>query len=152
MRGQNEAIEALGTAGTDDLVLEIPPLAEHARTARLFAAAAARHFDVDEERVQDLKLAISEAVTNAINAHTKAGLEDDIRIVAKPGSGGIRFDVIDAGPGFEPVSNTTEGDYTPPSGLQQGTLGLVVINSLFPTMEIRRNAARGMTVSILVEP
>lgn len=150
MRGQSEAVEVPGTAGTDDLVLDIPPLAEHARTARLFAAAAARHFEVDEERVEDLKVAISEAATNAINAHAKAGIEDAIRIVASSEPAALRFDVIDAGPGFEPLT-TTEGDYTPPSGLQEGTLGLVVINSLFPSMHIRRNETRGMTISILVE-
>ena len=151
MRGQSETVEVPGTAGTDDLVLDIPPLAEHARTARLFAAAAARHFEVDEERVEDLKVAISEAATNAINAHTKAGIEGVIRIVAKPETGGVRFEVIDSGPGFEPVPTPTEGVYTPASGLQEGTLGLGVINSLFPAMEIRRNDTRGMTISILVE-
>lgn len=151
MRGQSEAVDVPGTTGADDLVLDIPPLAEHARTARLFAAAAARHFEVAEERVDDLKIAISEAATNAINAHTKAGIEDPIRIVARPESGGVRVEVIDAGPGFEPMGTMLEGDYTPPSGLQEGTLGLIVINSLFPAMEIRRNETRGMTISIFVE-
>jgi serine/threonine-protein kinase RsbW len=152
VRGQSEAVEIPGAAGTDDLVLDIPPQAEHARTARLFAAAAARHFEVDEERVDDLKIAISEACTNAIKANAAAGVDDTIRVVAHAEPGGIRFSVTDAGAGFDPDSaiRSAEG-YTPPSGLNEGTLGLALISSLFPTMDISRNHDRGMTVSILVE-
>lgn len=150
MRGQSEAVETPGAAGTEDLVLDIPPNAEHARTARLFAAAAARHFEIDEERVDDLKVAISEAATNAINAHTAAGVDDPIRVVAKEEPGGIRFSVTDAGPGFVPETPSKD-DYTPPLGLREGTLGLALISALFPTMDIRRNAERGMTISILIE-
>jgi serine/threonine-protein kinase RsbW len=148
-----EALKQTGPqAGTNDLVLEIPPEAEHVRTARLFAAAAARHFALDEERIEDLKVAISEACTNAINAHGATAVEDPIRVAVKPEESLIRFDVIDAGAGFNPEEALTlSPDYTPPIGLFEGSLGLALVRSLFPAMEIRRNADRGMTVSIPVE-
>jgi len=148
-----EALEQTGSAaGTDDLVLEIPPYPEHARTVRLFAAAAARHFQIDEERVEDLKVAISEASTNAINAHRAAKLEDPIRIVASPERGQIRFDVVDSGAGFDPdEALSLAAEYMPADGLFEGSLGLVVIRSLFPGMQIARNEDRGMTISIPVE-
>ena len=152
MRG-SEAVQLPGSdTGAVDLVLEIPHEAEQVRTARLFAAAAARHFDIDEDRVEDLKVAISEACTNAIGSHQRAGLSDPVRVVATPEAAGVRFDVVDAGPGFDPeLALTAAEDYTPPSGLTEGSLGLALIRALFPSIEIARNAGRGMTLSIVVE-
>jgi serine/threonine-protein kinase RsbW len=140
-------------AGTDELVLEIPPDPEQVRTARLFAAAAARHFDIDEDRVEDLKVAVSEACTNAIKSHAEAGLAEVIKITASPVAGGILVAIVDQGPGFDPQDALEAAqDYTPPAGLVEGTLGLTLIRALFPSLEITRNAQRGMTISIVVEP
>src|SRR6266540_262893 len=152
LRGEPKTIEATGTAGTNDLVLDIPPEPEHARTARLFAAATARHFELDPERVEDLKVAISEAVTNAIKAHASAGVEEPIHITVKAGSNGVRFDVSDVGAGFDARKAIRAAeDYAPTGGLSEGSLGLALIRSLFPDMEITRNADRGMTISITAE-
>lgn len=51
----------------DDLIeLQIPPLAEYVGTARLFVAAAGRHFELSEESVADVKVAVSEVCADAI--------------------------------------------------------------------------------------
>jgi hypothetical protein len=46
--------------------LDLPPLAEHLGTARSFAAAVARHYDVAGETVEDLKIAISEGCIDGL--------------------------------------------------------------------------------------
>jgi serine/threonine-protein kinase RsbW len=151
--GRSEALRSTGAAaGTDEVVLEIPAEPEHVRTARLFAASAARQFGVDEERVEDLKVAVSEAATNAMNAHHASGTREPIRIVVSPEAAAVRVSVVDAGAGFEPSEriDATE-DYTPPAGLFEGSLGLALIRSLFPSAKISRNAAQGMTVSIVID-
>lgn len=48
--------------------LQLPPSAEHLATARSFAAAVARHYDIGGEAVEDLKIAISEACIDALVA------------------------------------------------------------------------------------
>ena len=151
--GRSEALEQTGThTGTEDFVLDIPSDPEHVRTARLFAAAVARHFSIDEERVEDLKVAISEACTNAITAHRSAAIEDPVRVIAVPEANRIRFNVVDTGAGFDPQTALSQHqEYTPPAGIFEGSLGLALIRSLFPGMEITRNDDRGMTVSIPVE-
>lgn len=50
----------------DTFELELPPLAEHLGTARSFAAAVARHYDVAGETVEDLKIAISEGCIDGL--------------------------------------------------------------------------------------
>ena len=46
--------------------LSIPPAAEHVRTARLVAVAAARRAGLDEESVDDVRLAVGETVARAV--------------------------------------------------------------------------------------
>ena len=152
MRAGAENLDGAGSVLTaSELILDVAPEPEHARTARLFAAAAARHYGVAEERVEDLKVAISEACTNAFRAHTDAGISDPVRVVAVAEAGGVRFSVVDAGRGFEPPPPDAGKDYTPPGGIFEGSLGLTLIHSLFPDAEISRNTGAGMTVSFVVE-
>ncbi len=51
---------------TGPFELRIPPLPEHVATARLFIASLARVVGLDEAVTEDLRLAISEAVTASI--------------------------------------------------------------------------------------
>jgi len=54
---------------TGDVVrLQVPAAADHLGTARLFGAAAGRRFGADENVVEDLRLALSEACTIALQA------------------------------------------------------------------------------------
>ncbi|MGH2727609.1 MAG: ATP-binding protein [Actinomycetota bacterium] len=132
--------------------LEVSPDPDQVRTARLFAAAVARHFGADENRVEDLKVAISEAATNSIKAHRGAGVSEPIRISADSEADGIRFTVRDAGDGF-PIGPGPEfrDSVTPVPGLFEGSLGLTLIRSLFPDVEITANEDRGMNVSFVLE-
>lgn len=138
---------------TGSFALEVPPEADQIRTARLFASAVARHFGIDEDRVEDLKVAISEATTNSINAHRRADVTDPVRIAAASEGEGVRFSVIDAGPGFstENMLADMRSEVTPAHGLFEGSLGLTLIRTLFPGVEIIQNADRGMTVTFVLE-
>jgi serine/threonine-protein kinase RsbW len=142
-----------GPGTTGSFALEVPPEADQVRTARLFASAVARHFGADEDRVEDLKVAISEAATNSINAHRKADISDPVRIAAATETDGIRFSVIDAGPGFstDDMLADMRSEMTPAHGLFEGSLGLTLIRTLFPGVQITQNADRGMTVTFVLE-
>jgi len=72
----------------DGFVLEVPARSEHLGTARAFAAAVARHYDVDAEVVDDLKIAISEACVDAL-AET-----EPLRVRAEDLGRSLRFEVV----------------------------------------------------------
>jgi len=55
-------------AVADEVRIELPADAALALTARMFVAAAARHFGLDESPVEDLRLATSELFTNAVES------------------------------------------------------------------------------------
>ena len=136
----------------EKLSLDIPAEPSFLFTARMFAAAIARHFGCGEDAVEDLKIAISEAVTNALKAHRDGSVAEPIRLLAHPSGSEIWFEVVDAGKGFDLASEPAPTDLqTPPLGLYEGSLGLTLIRSLFPRAEIVRNAVRGMTVRFPVD-
>ncbi|MGH2709267.1 MAG: ATP-binding protein [Actinomycetota bacterium] len=62
--------------------LKIPSAEEHVRTSRIFGASIARHFRCDEESVEDLKLALSEAVSRAFGMLPDAS-QAPVRVVAQ---------------------------------------------------------------------
>jgi serine/threonine-protein kinase RsbW len=66
------------------------------KEARDFAERSAREFGLGEEDSYQVKLAISEAVTNAIQ-HGSSSPTDPIRIVVAEESGALVFEVIDTG-------------------------------------------------------
>lgn len=68
-------------AGPDDVVLRIAGSPENVRTARLVAAAVARREGLGEDRVDEVRIAVGEAVTWAMSASTAA----PVRIVLGPG-------------------------------------------------------------------
>ena len=64
-----------------EIVLEIPAKPEYLQMVRaVVAAAASVEADLDAERVADLRLAVSEATTNAIEAHAQMGSSERITI------------------------------------------------------------------------
>jgi anti-sigma regulatory factor (Ser/Thr protein kinase) len=63
--------------------------------------------------------------------------------------------VVDDGVGIDPEIARREQTMTPPTGLQEGSLGLVLIRSLFPDTEIGAGrTGRGTTVrfSLSLDP
>jgi hypothetical protein len=72
--------------------LELPSDATMLSSARLFAAAVAREAGCAEDLLDDVKLAVSEACTEAIR---RSGVGDDDRISlrAEVGNGAVTFEV-----------------------------------------------------------
>ena len=66
------------------------------KEARDFAVSAAVEFGFGSEALHDVKLAMSEAVTNAIQ-HGSRSPDDPVRIMATEESGALVFEVLDTG-------------------------------------------------------
>lgn len=83
--------------------LEIPARVEFVSFVRVVVAAAAElEADLDPDRVEDLKVAVSEAATNAIEAHGLSGSVDRIRIVIEVSESQMSVEIRDRGVGFDP--------------------------------------------------
>ncbi|HWC10850.1 MAG TPA: ATP-binding protein, partial [Acidimicrobiales bacterium] len=82
------------------VALEIPARAEFVALARLVVSAlAATDSQLPDERVDDLKIAVSEACTNAIEAHDAAGSQERVLVRCKAGDDALEVCVEDRGHG-----------------------------------------------------
>ncbi len=87
------------------LVLEIPARTEFVSLVRVVVAAAAElEPDLENDRIDDLRVAVSEATTNAIEAHGLSGSLDRIRIQCNLADDEISVVVHDEGVGFDPAT------------------------------------------------
>jgi serine/threonine-protein kinase RsbW len=75
-----------------------PPLPAHVRTARLVATAVARRSGMDESLLDEVRLAVGEACSRAVEAHRKHCPRHPIRVALS--DDGERFEVVvtDAAP------------------------------------------------------
>jgi serine/threonine-protein kinase RsbW len=134
--------------------LELEPEPRYVATARLFAAAVARHFRTSEERVQDVKIAISEACSNAIKAHRDASVTEPIRLVITKMADRLRYEIVDVGEGFD-YDPAVHGRPRPaakdPAAVLEGGIGLSLVRALFPDLDVSQTDPKGMSVRFSVE-
>ena len=98
------------------------------KEARDFAVNAAAEFGFGAEALYDVKLAVSEAVTNAIQ-HGSRSPDDSVRIVATEESGSLVFEVLDTGTFIPRV--VRRGD------LPEGGRGLEFMRVLMDEVDLR---------------
>ena len=115
---------------TDDDLLElhIPPQAEYVGTARLFLAAAGRHFELSEEAVADVKVAVSEVCADAIEDVRRP---DHLTIAMRSG-----VDALEVTVSSQPAGIEADAPEPAPPALQIGPLERrlrePLVHALFP--------------------
>lgn len=109
-----------------EVELQLPADTQYVGLARLVVTVAARNAGMAEERIEDLKIAVSEATTNAINAHRRYHQDTPVVLQFGPsGDGSFEVTVVDAGPGFDPAPPAEDRDWT-----LEGGLGVTLIRGL----------------------
>ncbi len=82
--------------------IEIPPRPDYVSLVRVVVAAAAElESGLEPLRVDDLRVAVSEATTNAIQAHNRSGCTRPVRVCCRCSDGTVVVTVRDEGPGFD---------------------------------------------------
>ena len=115
-----------------EIHLEIPPRLDYLAVVRLVVAtAAALDPPLPESRLDDLRLAVTEACSNAIKAHRPEADGDPVVISCHLEDERFRVDIEDRGPGFDPDALDALPDPTDPKRLQhESGLGVPLILSL----------------------
>lgn len=117
--------------------LEIPARPEYVGLARLVVSslASSRRMLADD-RIDDLKLAVSEACTNAIEAHADVDTSERVLLRWSEADDHLQVQVEDRGPGFDPRSLPTHPPVTDPERLNfERGLGIPLIRSLVDEVE-----------------
>jgi serine/threonine-protein kinase RsbW len=115
--------------------LVIPAKAEYITLVRLALTGLSRLRELPQETLADLKLALTEACSNAVR-HAYPGGGGHVEIVYELQSDRLVIEVTDDGEGFDPgVRMSSEEE------LAEGGLGIAIIRSVADDVEIGTRAS-----------
>jgi anti-sigma regulatory factor (Ser/Thr protein kinase) len=128
--------------------LSFTALPAHVRTARLIATAVARRSGVDESLLDEVRLAVGEACSRAVEGHQLYCPAEPVRLALTDLAGRFEVEVTDnCAPGARPPAGqeasvaAAEAQTTEGNGSLPASLGIAVIESLADDVQIRETAA-----------
>jgi serine/threonine-protein kinase RsbW len=129
----------MSAVATSQIELKIPRRPEFVKLARCTAWTLAAQLDFVVSQADDIRLAVGEACTNAVE-HVPDDASDDmlVRFLIAPDK--LIVEVVDSGPGFDPE------DVSPSDPDDTGGLGLVIIQSIMDEVDVICNAETGTCV------
>ena len=131
--------------------LLLSPLPAHVRTARLVVVAAARRAGMDDELVDELRLALGEACSRAVGLHARHAPATPVKVTVRDDPGGLIVTVTDVGPAAGPVPDDLAGGLLDGGSavdeLVDPDVALAVVTGLVDSVEVEPSAA-GTTVTM----
>jgi serine/threonine-protein kinase RsbW len=126
--------------GTRSVRLRIPAKPEYITLCRLALTGLAQLRAMGDELLADLKLALTEAVSNSVRHAYGANGAGHVDITYELGPDRLGIEVVDDGAGFDPDdSSSFDGDE-----LSEGGLGIAIIRTIADELEISsRPGVRG---------
>ena len=121
--------------------MEIIADPDYVSIIRLTASGIANKIGFDIDTIEDLKVAISEACTNAI----KHSDDDKVVIEFKEIINGLEVEVKDSGKGYD-VNSIVKPE---PEELKENGLGVFIIQSLMDEVVISSNENEGTTIRMI---
>jgi anti-sigma regulatory factor (Ser/Thr protein kinase) len=117
-------------------VLEIDPDPQLVPTARMFAATVARQLGCPEDSVLDLKIAVSEACTSALEGSALA--EERVRLAVVEEGNELVYEVTDPSYGFNEIPDEPAEvfEQVADGAPDDQQMRLALIRALFPTAEV----------------
>jgi serine/threonine-protein kinase RsbW len=113
------------------VVLEVPAKPEFLLLARLAATSVGRSAGASEETIADLKLAVTEAVANAVRHAYPEDSPGRVTVQLTAADGRLEIAVSDQGRGLAGASLSTEGGELAESGM-----GLSIIRAVADEVDI----------------
>ncbi len=117
----------------DIISLNLPNAPEYVSIARLTLSGIANRMGFNIEDIEDLKVAVAEACTNAIKHG--CGKDSNYSIEFSILKDKLRIEIVDGGEGFD-YEKVKEPDLTKP---REGGLGLFIIKTLMDEVHIYNN-------------
>jgi serine/threonine-protein kinase RsbW len=135
---------------TGELVrLEIPAQPAFVGVARSVVAAVAGALDgFDDDRLEDLRVAVSEACTNAVEAHRRDAVDERVVIVCTATEEHLEICIEDSGNGFDRDAVPEPPPLDTLDGSERGW-GLQLIEALVDDVTFRETAD-GTAVDLVV--
>lgn len=120
--------------------MEITANPEYVSIIRLTTSGIANKVGFCIDDIEDLKVAISEACTNAI----KHSLDDRFTIIYSMIENGLTIEIIDNGKGYD-ITTVNEPDI---DNLKESGMGLFIIESLMDDVIVESQEGKGTSIKM----
>ena len=132
---------------TQGFKLEIPALSENEAFARQVICAFAARLDPTIEELSDLRVIVSEAVTNCV-VHAYKGSEGNIQITVRITEKGVlKVKIRDHGCGIADIERCMQPLYTTDPDGERGGMGLPIMQSLSKKFAVTSKPGKGTLVA-----
>lgn len=134
--------------------MEIKALLENVAAVRVAVSSFISNLDITIDELMDVKTAVSEAVTNAIE-HGYYGILDDNSTVivnmyiSSNDYDEIKIEIIDMGIGIDDIELVTIPTYTSKPELEHAGMGFTIMETFMDEMSIDSSKDSGTTITLL---
>ena len=134
--------------------MEIKALLENVAAVRVAVSSFISNLDITIDELMDVKTAVSEAVTNAIE-HGYYGILDDNSTVivnmyiSSNDYDEIQIEIIDMGIGIDDIELVTTPTYTSKPELEHAGMGFTIMETFMDEISIDSSKDSGTTITLL---
>ena len=134
--------------------MEIKALLENVAAVRVAVSSFISNLDITIDELMDVKTAVSEAVTNAIE-HGYYGILDDNSTVivnmyiSSNDYDEIKIEIIDMGIGIDDIELVTTPTYTSKPELEHAGMGFTIMETFMDEISIDSSKNSGTTITLL---
>ena len=129
----------------NNMKIEFDSVSENEGFARVAVAAFASHLNPTIEEIEDIKTAVSEAVTNAI-IHGYPYSVEKVFVTASIKERTLYLQVQDKGCGIENIAKAMEPMYTTRPDLERSGMGFAFMEAFMDDVHIESHVNQGTTV------
>ena len=130
----------------NSMKMEFLSISENESFARSAVAAFVAQLNPTLDEIEDIKAAVSEAVTNAI-VHGYKNEVGDIYITVTLEDNVVKIRIRDKGCGIENIKQAMEPLFTT-GGEERAGLGFAVMESFMDSVRVRSKVGKGTTVTL----
>ena len=129
----------------DTVELIIPTHPRYLSAARLLVGGIGAQAGLSLDEVEDLKVAVSEAVTNVIDHAYTGEVKGTVVVRYHPSPGELTVEIEDQGVGFDPGKLPSGA---PPQPGPEGGLGLFLVRELGDSVKVESAPGSGTKITI----
>ncbi|GHV00478.1 anti-sigma F factor [Clostridia bacterium] len=133
---------------SNEMTLTVPAIGVNEAFVRGAVAAFAVQLDPTVEEINDIKTAVSEAVTNCIVHGYEGKGSGDITVKCSAGGGRLHIAVSDAGVGIPDVARAREMFYTTKPEQERSGMGFAIMETFMDALEVESAAGSGTIVKM----
>ncbi|HEY3397397.1 MAG TPA: ATP-binding protein [Armatimonadota bacterium] len=129
----------------DQVLVTIPCHPRYLSVARLLVGGIGAQAGLSIDDVDDMKVAVSEAITNVMDHAYGGELTGSVVLRYRPAPGELTVEVEDTGAGFDPAKIPT---HAPPAPGIEGGLGLYLVKELSDSFKVESAPGSGTKITI----